>query len=72
MLDTSALVPVSELAEDVLHREIDSRTAWRWTTHGVRGAVLECVVVGNVRYSTRDAFDRFIVEQNRTQEASCA
>ena len=35
-------------------------TAWRWTLRGVRGAKLETFSVGAKRYTTDEAFGRFV------------
>lgn len=39
-------------------------TLWRWRTRGVRGAKLETVVVGNRRYTSREAVSRFVEAMN--------
>ena len=36
-------------------------TLWRWAQKGCRGAKLETVLVGGIRYTSREALDRFIV-----------
>jgi hypothetical protein len=36
------------------------RTVWRWAAKGLRGVKLETVCVGNQRYTTREAVQRFI------------
>lgn len=35
-------------------------TVWRWTTRGVRGVKLETYCVGNRRYTTEEAWGRFV------------
>jgi hypothetical protein len=35
-------------------------TPWRWAQRGVRGIVLETFSVGGRRYTTREAFGRFV------------
>ncbi len=35
-------------------------TPWRWAGRGVRGVVLETFSIGGRRYTTREAFRRFV------------
>lgn len=35
-------------------------TVWRWNTHGVRGVKLETVLIGGLRYTSREALQRFV------------
>ena len=39
-------------------------TSWRWTQRGVKGHVLESFSVGGRRYTTREAFARWIAAIN--------
>lgn len=39
-------------------------TVWRWVLRGLRGHHLECVRIGGRRYTTREAFARFIAATN--------
>lgn len=39
-------------------------TLHRWRLHGVRGVRLETVLIGGLRYTSREAIDRFIAAQN--------
>jgi len=39
---------------------ICSLTIWRWATKGLRGVKLETLCIGNQRYTTREAVQRFI------------
>lgn len=34
-------------------------TLWRWVTKGVRGVVLESVLIGGTRLTSEEAIDRF-------------
>lgn len=43
----------------------DRSTCYRWWLKGVRGAKLETLLIGNKRYTSREAIDRFIADQNR-------
>ena len=36
-------------------------TVWRWTMRGLKGIRLETFTVGGRRYTSREAFDRFIL-----------
>jgi hypothetical protein len=39
---------------------VHNSTVWRWALRGIRGIRLETVVIGGVRYTSREALDRFI------------
>ncbi len=39
-------------------------TLHRWRLRGVRGVVLETILVGGLRYTSREAIGRFIAAQN--------
>ena len=41
-----------------------TQTIWRWMHKGVRGVVLESVLIGGHRYTSREAIGRFILDQN--------
>ncbi len=41
-------------------KPIHVATVYRWSAAGVRGAVLETVVIGGCRYTSREALSRFI------------
>ncbi|GDX93702.1 hypothetical protein LBMAG46_37120 [Planctomycetia bacterium] len=41
----------------------------RWRLKGVRGVVLETLVVGGARYTSREAIDRFVAAQNAPESA---
>lgn len=40
------------------------QTLHRWRLRGVRGVKLETILVGGLRYTSREAIRRFIVAQN--------
>ena len=43
------------------HREgVNPSTVWRWSRRGVRGISLETFSVGTRRYTTEEAFERFV------------
>ena len=45
-------------AEHIGHT-INRSTVFRWRTRGCRGVKLETILVGNARYSTLEALERF-------------
>jgi hypothetical protein len=47
-------------------RGVHPSTVWRWAQRGVRGVRLETILVGGVRYTSREALERFV----RTMTAS--
>lgn len=40
-------------------KKVHYSTVYRWTTKGVRGRVLESVMVGGIRFTTLEAIERF-------------
>jgi hypothetical protein len=54
---TEIRLTLTELA----HREgVNPCTVWRWAGRGVRGIVLETFTIGGRRYTTAEAFDRWV------------
>jgi hypothetical protein len=47
-----------------IDRRISLATLHRWRLNGVRGVKLETVLIGGLRYTSREAIDRFIQAQN--------
>jgi hypothetical protein len=41
-------------------RGLHVATLWRWAHRGVRGVRLETVMVGGIRYTSREALERFV------------
>ena len=67
-VQSETLFPLSKGPPD--HKPVPSpATLWRWALRGVRGRRLETVMVGGRRYSSREAFQRFIVGLNETLAA---
>ncbi len=68
MIDTSSetLIPFSEARTAFPGRKrLALQTLHRWRLPpGVRGVQLETCVVGGLRYTSRQAIDRFIAAQN--------
>jgi len=59
------LIPFAQAREAFPGRKrIGLATLHRWRLQGVRGAVLETLVVGGVRFTSREAIARFIEAQN--------
>ncbi|BBO35558.1 DUF1580 domain-containing protein [Lacipirellula parvula] len=50
-------VSLSELAT---REGVNVSTVWRWTLRGVRGVTLESFAVGGRRFTTLQAFERFV------------
>lgn len=40
-------------------RGVNVSTVWRWTHHGIRGVKLETILVGGIRYTSRESLQRF-------------
>jgi len=56
------LISIPRAAREMPGGRVNAATAWRWATHGVRGVVLETIVVGGRRRLTsREAIRRFVV-----------
>ena len=51
-------------------RGVSTSAIWRWTTVGVRGCVLETILIGGVRYTSKEAMERFIAAQNKSAAAA--
>jgi hypothetical protein len=45
-------------------RRLSNATLHRWRLHGVRGVRLETVLIGGLRYTSKEAIERFITAQN--------
>lgn len=45
-------------------RRLSLATLHRWRLNGVRGVKLETVLIGGLRYTSREAIDRMIAAQN--------
>ena len=53
------LISLSQAARELPGRPHLS-TIWRWTTRGVRGVVLETLVVAGRRFTSHEALQRFV------------
>ena len=47
-----------------IDRRLSLATLHRWRLNGVRGVKLETVLIGGMRYTSREAIARFIAAQN--------
>lgn len=50
-------ISLTDLAGD---ENLNVCTIWRWAKRGVRGVVLETIAVGGRRFTSREAFRRFV------------
>ena len=67
-IETESLVLLKELAKDVPKRNgkpVAISTLRRWSTAGVKGVQLETILVGGQRYSSLEAFRRFVAAGNQ-------
>lgn len=60
---TEELIPIEE-AGSLIPGNPSRCTVYRWTLKGSRGQVLETIVCGHKRFTSREAIDRFITAQN--------
>jgi len=60
-------ISLSGLAKE---EDISTPTAWRWAQRGIKGTRLETFSVGGRRFTTREAFQRFVEKISRA--SSCA
>lgn len=58
---SEARISLTALARE---QRVAVSTVWRWTLRGVRGHRLECFALGGRRYTTREAFARFVARTN--------
>ena len=67
------LLTFAEAGESIPgHSKITIGTLHRWRKQGVRGVVLETVLVGGRRMTSREAISRFIEAQNAMQPTTVA
>jgi len=75
-MEGGQLLGLCEAVRRLLPKQPNPATLWRWHARGVRGIVLETVLVGGRRYVTREALERFIdavtEAGNRKIESSAA
>lgn len=77
---TTALLNETRISLNQLARQqgVSLSTAWRWCLRGIRGHVLESFSIGGRKYTTTEAYERWValtngeplpVETNRQAEA---
>lgn len=54
-------IPLHQLAQE---QSVSLSTCWRWCHRGIRGHVLESINIGGRKFTTREAFARFVVRTN--------
>jgi hypothetical protein len=60
-LISESRIPLNQLARE---QNVALSTCWRWCLSGVRGHILESLSVGGRKFTTREAFARFIARTN--------
>ena len=71
-LEVEDLVPLKEMPKLLPKRAgkaVSISTLWRWANTGARGQVLDTVLIGGQRYSSPQAFRRFVAAGNRGKVA---
>ena len=71
-IETEDLVLLKELPKRLPQRSgkpVATSTLWRWSTTGVKGVQLETILVGGQRYSSLEAFRRFVAAGNQGKVA---
>lgn len=63
----SSLLNESRISLTKLAKElgVHASTVWRWSLRGVGGNRLEHYTLGGRRYTSREAFDRFVARSNK-------
>jgi hypothetical protein len=60
------------LADLAQGQGVNVSTVWRWTLRGVRGVVLESFSVGARRFTTVEAFQRFVERSTAASPSSAS
>lgn len=55
-------ISVTKAAREIFH--VNPATAWRWCLRGCRGIRLQSILIGGVRFTSREACDRFLAALN--------
>lgn len=63
---TETLTSESRISFNSLAREqnVSIPTVWRWAQRGIRGHVLESLSIGGRKFTTREAFARWVARTN--------
>ena len=67
--DIEDIITLGEACRLVPPRGISPATMARWIQRGVRGSVLETVIIGGRRLTSREALQRFFASQNADKSA---
>jgi hypothetical protein len=62
-VDTESLIPLSEVPKLLPTRrgkKVHISTVFRWIRSGARGKVLDTILVGGIRYTSREELFRFV------------
>jgi hypothetical protein len=54
-------ISLNELARE---QNVALSTCWRWCLRGIKGHTLESIAIGGRKFTTREAFARFIAATN--------
>src|SRR5512140_3760075 len=77
-LATESLIPLRQVPELLPRRpngkKVHISAVYRWTTHGIRGGVLESIPIGGTTYTSTEALQRFaeLLAANRSDQATPA
>lgn len=69
-INSEDLIQFGEAARCFPGKPVAIQTLHRWRLHGVRGAKLETILIGGLRYTSKQAIDRFVEAQNSGQPAA--
>ena len=62
---TEELIPIATAAQLFPGKPVCIQTMHRWRLKGVRGVKLETLLIGGLRYTSKQAIERFIIAQNQ-------
>ena len=66
--ETETLIPFAHAREAFPGgKRLSLATLHRWRLHGVRGTRLETILIGGSRYTSAEAIQRFVAEQNKVE-----
>lgn len=63
-VNTETLVQFSEASRNFPGKPVCIQTLHRWRLRGVRGNKLESCLIGGIRFTSKEAIQRFIEAQN--------
>lgn len=63
-LDSETLIHFATAARQFPGKGVCIQTMHRWRLNGVRGTKLETVLIGGMRYTSKEAIQRFVEAQN--------